>query len=376
MTEQGEERQNKEQKQSTRDVVLNRRLLDSLFKYVFCREERKDVFLDMVNAFVYPEGEGAFEELHFLDREKSPERKGGKGCRLDALARTSNETMIHAESQVNKKQYFSRRTFTYVSRVYNDQFNESKGEDKLKPIGYERAKPIISINLLGYTEFKDSEDYREDVSLKRKNGKNYIEDIRLIFLELTKFRKKFEETRCEPHTKQECWLAYLAGTGGKRMRQIAEREPMIQKALEAEKVFLADRKERLAYLQDWKIMMDEISDEAEKQKFEAEKRRFYAENHKEDEGKRRIDIEKHRAEAENEIVEAEKRIAEARVKTEREIRLEIERKLKAEQKARIETEQKAKVEMARKMLKAGMTLDTIAEISGIPVKDLEPLSPL
>ena len=108
MTEQDEEpqEQGQEQKQSIRDAVLSRRLLDSLFKYVFCREERKDVFLDMVNAFVFPEGEGAFKELHFLDREKSPGRAGGKSCRLDALAEADNGTMINMESQVNKKQYF------------------------------------------------------------------------------------------------------------------------------------------------------------------------------------------------------------------------------------------------------------------------------
>ena len=102
MTEQDEERQEqgKEQKRSIRDVILSRRLLDSLFKYVFCREERKDVFLDMVNAFVFPEGEGAFKGFHFLDREKSPERAGGKSCRLDAPTGTDNGIFWRIEQSV------------------------------------------------------------------------------------------------------------------------------------------------------------------------------------------------------------------------------------------------------------------------------------
>ena len=45
-------------------------------------------------------------------------------------------------------------------------------------------------------------------------------------------------------------------------------------------------------------------------------------------------------------------------------------RLKAEQKARLEAEQKTREEMARKMLKAGMAPDAVAEFSGIPVKEL------
>ena len=63
-----------------------RRLFDSVFKFVFCREERRDVFLDLANAFVFPDGKGRFKDVRFIDREHSPQRWGGKSGRFDVLA--------------------------------------------------------------------------------------------------------------------------------------------------------------------------------------------------------------------------------------------------------------------------------------------------
>ncbi|MDR1740369.1 MAG: hypothetical protein LBR38_00770, partial [Synergistaceae bacterium] len=52
-----------------------RRLFDSLFKYVFCREERRHLFLDLAAAFLYPDGGRSFSSVRFIDRELSPGRK-------------------------------------------------------------------------------------------------------------------------------------------------------------------------------------------------------------------------------------------------------------------------------------------------------------
>ena len=45
------------------------------------------------------------------------------------------------------------------------------------------------------------------------------------------------------------------------MKQIAETEPLIGEALNMERLFLMDRMERLAYIQDWKQVLDEANRE-------------------------------------------------------------------------------------------------------------------
>jgi hypothetical protein len=62
------------------------RLLDSVFKFVFCRDEQIPLFLDMVNAFVFPDGKRMFRSARLIDREQSPQRVKGKSGRLDVAA--------------------------------------------------------------------------------------------------------------------------------------------------------------------------------------------------------------------------------------------------------------------------------------------------
>ena len=45
------------------------------------------------------------------------------------------------------------------------------------------------------------------------------------------------------------------------MKQIVETEPLIGEALNMERLFLMDRMERLAYIQDWKQVLDEANRE-------------------------------------------------------------------------------------------------------------------
>ena len=278
----------------------------------------------MVNSFVYPEGEKAFKEIQFLDREKSPEREGGKSHRLDALARTDGGILINVEAQVNKKQDFLFRTFTYATWLFNDQFNDTEQynertkDNRIKTID-EFYKSLISLNLLGYFQFRDNKDYRDMILSRRNNGEDCVGRINMIFLEVPKFRKKSKEMNWEPSNKQESWMAYFAGFGGPKMQQIAEREPMIQRALEAERRFRANQQERIAYLKNRKVLMEEISDKT---------------------------LEAHA--------------------------LEAEKKARAEEKARLEAEKSTR-KLAKELLKTGTALDVVAELSKIPVEELRML---
>ena len=60
-------------------------LADVLFKFLFGRPERASLFLDLLNALMFPNGERAFTQIAFINRELSPARASGKGSRIFAV---------------------------------------------------------------------------------------------------------------------------------------------------------------------------------------------------------------------------------------------------------------------------------------------------
>ena len=60
-------------------------LADVLFKFLFGRPERSELFLDLLNALMFPNGERAFTRIVFIDREFSPARVSGRGSRIFAV---------------------------------------------------------------------------------------------------------------------------------------------------------------------------------------------------------------------------------------------------------------------------------------------------
>ena len=65
------------------------RLNDRFFKFLFGREDRKPLFLDLVNAFVFPDGSAGFTDLKYANRELSAVRVEGKNCHRREIGRAS-----------------------------------------------------------------------------------------------------------------------------------------------------------------------------------------------------------------------------------------------------------------------------------------------
>ena len=56
---------------------------DLLFKFVFGREERKNITLQLINDILGRDGDDAFVDLQFRNTEFSPEKQSDKLGRLD-----------------------------------------------------------------------------------------------------------------------------------------------------------------------------------------------------------------------------------------------------------------------------------------------------
>jgi predicted transposase/invertase (TIGR01784 family) len=328
------------------------RLFDVVFKFVMCKDESSSLFLDMANAFVFPNGEREFKKVRFIDREFSPDRMNGKGCRLDAFAVMDEDEKINLEVQFASSRDFLRRVLFYWSSIHSGQLSEGNK--------YSKIVRTVSVNLLGYEQFRDKRNFRSSFSVRDDESYEKLnDDMLLIFLEIPKFARMTEA----PRNKQESWLAYFSGLGGEEMEKIAEREPMIAEALDREKLFLMDRDKRYAYILGWKYMMEESIRE-QQWKEDAEEAKEQLEQTKEQfkETKEQLSETKEQlSETKEQLVETKERLVETKERLEQ-TRKEVE-----------VTERKKALEMAQKLLMRGVQADIISESSGLSLEEIHKL---
>lgn len=241
------------EEQLERDLAEGRvyRLADAYFKFVFGRQERSDLFIDLLNAIVFPGGERAFSKVEFLDREFSPERMDGRGFRLDLVGLLDGCEQVNLEVQVKNEPDYLRRSVYYLALLHSGQLNRGRR--------YYEINRTISIHITGFDLLANEPDFRNGYSLRNDtSGKILNEDVSIVFIELPKYVKQLKIGR-KPVNKLERWLGYLAGLEGTLMTNIAHDEPMIERALEIEKMFLMDYKQRIAYIRDIRAMLDEAN---------------------------------------------------------------------------------------------------------------------
>ena len=224
------------------------RLADAYFKFLFGKPERADIFLDLINSIVFPERDRAFTKVEFADREISPARINGKGSRLDIVGTLDNGGLVNLEVQVSNDGDFIKRAVYYWSLIHGGQLDSGEG--------YAGINRTICINILGFHLLKKEKAFRNSYSIRNDESNAPLnDDLTIYFIELPKYLAAMEAGR-KPINSLEKWLCYLAGLEGREMSSIAQTESKIEKAMKLEELFLHNKQERLAYIMEWKAMMD------------------------------------------------------------------------------------------------------------------------
>ena len=224
-------------------------LNDLLFKFIFGRKENKAITLSFINAVLGLEGELAFVDLRFADREIDAEEESGKGSRLDLLCMTNDETQINIEVQVQNRQNMGQRSLYYWAKLY--QSTLGRGEN------YENLRRTVAINLLGY-EYLPLTDFHHMYGLYDETGKHRLtEDIEIHFLELPKVtRQDIRSMRT-----LDKWMAFIGNKlSDEEMEAIAMSEAAINTAWDRIEAFMRDAGQRRKYEQREKFEHDYVSD--------------------------------------------------------------------------------------------------------------------
>lgn len=224
------------------------RINDYLFKWIFGREENKEILLSFLNSVLSPEGQDELIDIALAERELDPEHITDKMSRLDILGKGNDGSIINIEVQIANQQDIDKRTMFYWAKLYQGQLQ--KGQR------YKDLSRTITVNILSFNFLPEAKKYHSMFSLyEAESGYRLNKDLEIHFLELAKWKA----LQALPRTRLDKWLMYLSNANSKEMEEIAMSEPAIRKAMSAEEIFLKQDKERYLYEMREKALLDHIS---------------------------------------------------------------------------------------------------------------------
>ncbi|MCI6100730.1 MAG: Rpn family recombination-promoting nuclease/putative transposase [Selenomonas sp.] len=235
---------------------------DLVFKFVFGREERKNVTLRFINDLTGRDGTNAFVDLDFRNSEFVPEKQDEKLGRLDVFGILDDGSRVDIEMQVINHLNMEKRSLFYWAHMYLHFEALKSGQ------GYRQIHPAIAINVLRFSFLPAEAPFSQYGIYNIENQHKLTDDLELDFLEIPKYRNK----PVKDMNRVERWLAYFANRlQPAEKEELAMRNPEIAEAMEASDRFFMEDKAYREYLQRESAIWDYNNDIVEGRK-ESEKR--------------------------------------------------------------------------------------------------------
>ena len=180
------------------------------FKYMFGREESKDLLLEFLNLLLKPDV--PIREIVYLNPEVIPDKQSMKRCVFDVLCTDDNGDRYLIEMQKVSRGDMANRLVYYVCRLIDSMGRRSKKWD------YSMIKRVYAICLMNYTY--DSEPcLRNDIMLRNaRDGRAYSDLLNIITLQIPYLRAESLAGCKESYEK----LLYLLKSMSKKMKTTEE----------------------------------------------------------------------------------------------------------------------------------------------------------
>lgn len=230
------------------DITNYNPLNDVIFKFIFGKEERKQITIDFLNAVLMDTLHHPIRDLRFSNAEMSPENESDKATRFDIACVLDSGEQVDVEVQVINEKNMERRTLYYWAQMY--LMSLPRG------YSYNRLKPAITVNLLAFNLLPQKEPHAVYGLYNIQTGHQLTEDLELHFLEIPKYVAEPPKP-VAAMTKMERWLAYFANKLDKKGKEeLAMSEPAIRSAMDAAQIFLNNTEERRRYINREMAIMD------------------------------------------------------------------------------------------------------------------------
>ncbi|MFP3024825.1 MAG: Rpn family recombination-promoting nuclease/putative transposase [Wolbachia sp.] len=213
---------------------------DLSFKKIFSSEKNKNILIHFLNDILGFSTSDQIMEIEFLSTIMDPEIASDKQSIVDVLCKDSIGNRFVIEMQLARDKGFEKRAQLYAAKAYSRQLDKSGNYIDLQKVFF---IAISNCNLL-----PEEVDYISTHNIRdiKTNG-HYLKDLQFVFIELPKFTKNRVE-QLENTTERWCFFfKYAEETTDEDLKKIAAEAPIIKLAYDELDRFRWNEKDLIAY---------------------------------------------------------------------------------------------------------------------------------
>lgn len=260
--------------------------VDYAFKQLFGREKNKQITVVFLNAILQKTGREPIKDITFANVEEVGEYIGDKASRLDLLVTTASGENINVEIQFTNQYDMIKRSIYYWTGLYRAQME--------KKMSYKELKPVISINIMNFDYFKQTDRFHTMFHLYEDEEKFKLTDVmEYHFIEMPKLIQAWKEEKLDPWNDVLArWLLLLGMVDSKNdkiyddiyreLEEIAMKDKPLKSAFHTWEELSMSKKEFHAYEARLKYILDEEAAKREAELREQEARQEARKEEKEE----------------------------------------------------------------------------------------------
>lgn len=337
--------------------------IDYAFKQLFGNDKNKDIMVVFLNAILQRTNRKQIRDITFLNIEAGGEYVDDKQSRLDLLVVTDDGERINVEIQFTNKYNMIKRSLYYWSGIYRSPLK--------KRMSYEELSTVISINILNFSLFDQTEQFHTTYHLYEDEERFKLTDVmEFHFIEMTKLIKAWKEGALDPWNDVLArWLLLLGIVDHRNnqvyediyreLEEIAMKDETLKNAFQTWEELSMTPEEFLAYESRLKRILDEEAAQREmelrKQEIELQKQEIERVKNEIEQTKHEIEQVKYETEQTKYEVNRMKQEVEQREHRLKQRSMEADRKIKEAK--------DTSIKIAQKLLSTGMSVDQAVELT-------------
>jgi predicted transposase/invertase (TIGR01784 family) len=206
---------------------------DLIFKLLFGDERSIELLTDFLKSVLLLPADD-YDEVTIVDPHLLKESDADKLGILDVKIKTKSKKIIDIEIQIKPSKELKHRVIFYTSKMVAEQVGSGEA--------YQQIKRVISIIITDFTLITESPKYHHRfVLFDTESCIEFTDIIEVNTLEL----KKLPEM--EDGTKLWNWLKFLSAERKEELEMLAEKSPLVKKAVVRLMELSNDERTRLLY---------------------------------------------------------------------------------------------------------------------------------
>ena len=320
---------------------------DFAFKKIFGTEANKELLIHFLNCLLDLKKGAKISDITYLNTEQQPKKKGKRKAIFDVYCETNHGERFIVEMQKNSQKHFKDRSVFYSTFPIQELSERTKDWDFQLP-------KIYVIGVLNFTFNKSKPNkviYK--VQLKDDDNEVFNENLSFVYIEIPKFRKRINELE----TFMDKWLFLIKNLHSLKNRPMEVQNRIFNRLFSTAEICNLNEFEFMKYsrsLKDYRDWHNTLNHAIEKETAKIT-RRISAKLRKEV-----------REEVRKEV--REEGIAIGLATGREEGRAEGREEGWAE--GRVQGAKNTQKEIARKMLNKGMDINSISELSGLTIEEI------